>query len=84
MIGAVSELKGMGDEAKGTLRDKIMRSRGGKEYLFKDAKGSVTVEIGDNRWRGQKVDHDDIVEIHGELDKDWSKMEIDVKRLIKQ
>ena len=83
-IVTVDQLKGMRDDAKVTLRGNIIQSLGGKEYLFKDATGTVPVEIGDNRWRGQKVDPDDIVEIHGELDKDWSKMEIDVKRLIKQ
>ena len=83
-IVTVDQLKGMRDDAKVTLKGTIIQSLGGKQYLFKDATGTVTLEINDSRWQGQKVGPDDIVEIQGELDKDWAKMEVEVKRLIKR
>ena len=51
----------------------------GKEnYVFKDATGSVTIEIDDDDWKGQTVTPQDTVVIKGEVEKDMFKTEIDV------
>ena len=83
-VVTVEQAKTMGDDAKVALRGHIVQSLGGKEYLFKDGTGTITVEISQKRWQGQTVGPDDLVEIHGEVDKDWSSVEIEVKRIIKQ
>ena len=51
--------------------------------MFKDDTGTVNVEISEKRWGGQQVGPDELVEIQGEIDKDWTEFEIEVKRLTK-
>jgi len=79
----VEQAKSMGDDAWVALKGHIIQSLGGKDYLFKDATGTINIEIGKKRWQGLTVGPDDLVEIHGEVDKDWAKVEIEVKRIIK-
>lgn len=79
----VEQAKGMSDDAHVALKGNIIQSLGGKEYVFKDATGTITVEIGKKRWQGLHIGPDDLVEIHGEVDKEWSHVEIEVKRVIK-
>ena len=75
--------KALADDAHVTLRGQIERHLGGENYLFRDATGTVEVEIDERRWNGQSVSPQDKVEISGEVDKRWSSIEIDVKRLRK-
>ena len=56
----------------------IEKSLGDEKYLFKDASGSVTVEIDNEDWRGVTVTPKDTIVIQGEIDKDFFKTEIDV------
>lgn len=83
-VVTVEQAKGMGDDARVALRGHIIQSLGGEDYVFKDDTGTVTVEISNKRWQGQTVGPNDLVEIYGEVDKEWSTLEIDVKRIIKQ
>ncbi|MDR2892022.1 MAG: NirD/YgiW/YdeI family stress tolerance protein [Deltaproteobacteria bacterium] len=80
----VEQAKGMNDDAKVALKGNIINSLGGKHYEFKDATGTVTVEISDKRWQGQTIGPDDLVEIYGEIDKELAKTEIEVYQIIKQ
>lgn len=79
----VEQAKNMPDDAHVALKGHIIQSLGGKDYVFKDATGTITVEISGKRWQGQNIGPEDLVEIHGEVDKDWTSVEIDVKRIIK-
>ena len=79
----VEQAKSMRDDDHVTLRGYIIQNVGGKNYVFKDDTGTVNVEISEKRWEGQQVGPDDLVEIQGEIDKDWTEFEIEVKRLIK-
>jgi uncharacterized protein (TIGR00156 family) len=83
-VVTVEQVKGMSDDARVALRGHIIQSLGGKDYVFKDATGTINVEISNKRWQGQNIGPNDLVEIHGEVDKEWSKLEIEVKRIIKQ
>lgn len=80
----VEQAKGMRDDARVALKGNIIQSLGGKHYTFKDATGTITVEISQKRWQGQNIGPDDLVEIHGEIDKDWTDLHIEVKRIIKR
>lgn len=72
----------MGDDTLVRLKGQIEKSLGDDQYVFKDATGSIEVEIDDKRWMGQTITPNDTVEIYGKLDKDMlSKPEIDVKRI---
>lgn len=77
-VSTVAEALQMKDDAPVVLKGSIEKSLGHEKYLFKDASGSVTVEIDDDDWRGLTVTPADKVEIRGEVDKDFFKTEIDV------
>ncbi|WP_304122834.1 NirD/YgiW/YdeI family stress tolerance protein [Mailhella massiliensis] len=83
-VSTVEQAKKMRDDTHVTLRGRIVQHLGGDHYLFKDETGAINVDIDHKRWQGQTVGPDDLVEIHGEVDKDWNELEIDVDRLIKR
>lgn len=82
--GTVEDAKKMRDDERVVLVGKIVRSLGGKHYVFQDSTGEIEIEIDKKRWRGQSIGAEDTVEIRGEVDKDWNKVTIDVKELIKR
>ncbi len=74
----VEQALNLSDDTAVVLEGNIERSLGDEKYLFKDATGSVTVEIDNKDWRGITVTPEDVVVIQGEVDKDFFKTEIDV------
>jgi uncharacterized protein (TIGR00156 family) len=83
-IVTVEQAKGMRDDARVALKGKIIQRLSGEHYLFQDATGTIEVEIEHKRWRGQNIGPDDIVVIYGEVDREWTSVEIEVKQIIKQ
>ncbi len=79
----VEQAMSMADDSRVTLRGHIERSLGGDEYLFRDASGTIQVDIDRKRWQGQTITPTDLVEIQGKVDKDFMSLEIDVKRISK-
>lgn len=79
----VESAKSMRDDAWVTLRGYIVERISDDLYLFKDATGTVNVDIDHKRWNGVTVTPQDLVEIQGEVDKDWNSVEIDVKQITK-
>ena len=75
---SVAEALKLNDDTPVVLVGQIEKSLGGEKYLFKDATGSVTVEIDNEDWRGINVTPKDTIVIQGEVDKDFFKTEIDV------
>ena len=82
-VSTVAEALNMRDDAHVTLRGTIVRHIGGEKYLFQDKSGSITVEIDDEDWNGLTVSATDMVEIRGEVDKDWNSVEVDVDTIRK-
>jgi uncharacterized protein (TIGR00156 family) len=82
-VVTAEQAKTLSDNTKVTLRGTIERHVGGENYIFKDASGTIEVEIDDRRWEGQTVAPQDRIEIFGEVDKNWTSVEIDVKKLRK-
>jgi uncharacterized protein (TIGR00156 family) len=82
-VVTVKQAKSMKDDEKVTLRGTIESHIGGDKYIFKDASGTIEIEIDDRRWAGQTISATDRVEIFGEIDTDWNSVEIDVKRIRK-
>ncbi len=80
----VAQARDMGDDARVALKGNIVQSLGGEDYVFKDATGTITIEIDGKRWQGRSIGPEDLVEIHGEVDKGWSEEKIEVKRIIKR
>lgn len=75
--------KTLPDDAQVTMRGSIESHLGGKIYIFKDAIGTVPVEIKSKRWESQSVSPQDLVEIEGEVERECNTVEIEVKRLRK-
>lgn len=80
---SVAQAKSMRDDTQVALRGYIIQSLGDEKYTFKDDSGTITVEIDDDDWGGLKVGPTDLVEIHGEVDKEWTSVEIDADRVTK-
>lgn len=74
---SVERAKTLRDDAKVRLRGRIIENLGGDEYTFQDETGSVTVEIDHDLWAGQTITPSDVVELRGEVDKDWLSVAID-------
>ena len=82
-VSTVEQAKSARDDTWVTLQGYIVESLGGEEYIFRDDTGTIKVEIDGKRWQGQTIGPNDLVEIHGEVDSDLLRVEIEVKRLIK-
>ena len=79
----VAEAKNLRDDAPVLLRGKIERFLGDEKYLFTDGSGSITIEIDEKVWLGLSVNQHDVVEITGEVDTSFTKVEIDVSSVKK-
>ena len=75
--------KSLRDDTWVTLRGNIVERISDDLYVFKDASGTINVDIDHKRWNGVTVTPKDTVEIQGEIDKDWNSVEIDVKQIRK-
>lgn len=81
---SVAEAKNLRDEAPVVMVGKIEKNLGNEKYTFSDATDSVVVEIDNDDWNGLTVGPEDVVEIRGEVDKDFTSFEIDVDAIMKK
>ena len=79
----VASAKSLRDDTWVTLRGNIIERISDDLYVFKDASGTINVDIDHKRWQGVTVTPQDTVEIQGKVDKDWNSVEIDVKQIRK-
>lgn len=82
-VTTAANAKKMRDDTWVTLRGNIIERVSDDLYIFKDSSGTVNVDIDHKRWNGQTITPQDVVEIQGEVDKDWNSVEIDVKQIRK-
>ena len=82
-VVTVEQARSMRDDSVVHLRGTIVQHLGKDRYVFRDQTGDITVDIDNDIWAGQQVGPQDIVEIFGEVDKDWNSVEVDVDRLVK-
>ena len=82
-VTTAANAKTMRDDTWVTLRGNIIERVSDDLYIFKDDSGTVNVDIDHKRWNGQTITPQDVVEIQGEVDKDWNSVEIDVKQIRK-
>jgi len=66
-----------------TLQGNIVKQISDDKYLFKDATGTLTVEIDSDKWQGQTVNTKDKIEITGELEKNFNSIKLDVNSVKK-
>lgn len=82
-VVTVKQAQDIKDDSWVILRGNIVERVGEDDYTFRDATGSLKVEIDNKHWNGQNVAPGDKVEIQGELDKDFNNVEMDVKQVRK-
>ncbi len=82
-LSSVAQAKQMNDDSYVVLQGSIVQHLGAKKYLFKDKTGEITVKISPKRWGGLTATPKDLLEIQGEVDKDWNSLEIDVDSIRK-
>jgi uncharacterized protein (TIGR00156 family) len=80
-VSTAKSAASMRDDSYVVLKGKIIRSMGHEKYQFQDNSGTITVDIDDRKWNGITVSPNDVVEIQGEIDKDWNSVEVDVDRI---
>jgi uncharacterized protein (TIGR00156 family) len=71
------------DDQYARLQGKLVSHKGGEEYEFADQSGKITVEIDAKHFpAGVNVDHNTLVELTGEFDKEtFGESTFDVKQL---
>lgn len=59
------------DDQYVTVKGKLTSHKGGEDYEFTDQSGKMTVEISSKRFpQGQSIDHNTLIELTGEFDKE--------------
>lgn len=76
---SVAQVEHLHDDAGVVLRGHILQRMNGDEYLFADASGRITVDIDKKVWNGMQISPESLVELHGETDRDWNSLEVEVK-----
>lgn len=82
-VTTVSNAKEQRDGAWVKLRGYIVERLSDDNYTFRDASGTIKVDIDHKIWNGVTIAPQDLVEIQGEVDKGLNRVEIDVKQLRK-
>ncbi len=72
-----------GDDTYVTLKGNIIKKISSDKYLFKDATGTMTVEIDDDKWLNQEIKEGDTVELYGEIEKKLNSTKLDVESVRK-
>jgi uncharacterized protein (TIGR00156 family) len=79
----VESAKGLRDDSPVTVRGRIEKFLGDEKYLFVDDTGSIIIDIDDKLWYGISADQNDGVEITGEIDREFTRVEIDASSMKK-
>ncbi|MFH0273356.1 YgiW/YdeI family stress tolerance OB fold protein [Vibrio jasicida] len=82
-INTVKEAQNAANDSFVLLTGNIVQALGDETYLFKDETGEIQVEIDNEDWMGQDVSPQDKVAIRGEVDSEWTTMQIDVDTIQK-
>ena len=72
------------DDAPVVLQGKIDKPLGRGKYQFSDDTGTIVLDIDDEVIGNTQLISEDMVEIHGEVDKGWFSTEIDVEEIVKK
>ena len=79
----IAEVLKMNNNAYVSVQGNIVKRISDDKYSFKDATGTITVEIDDDKWGGVNADTKDKLELVGEVEKKYNTTELDVDSLRK-
>lgn len=66
------------DEMDVTMRGRITKMIGQDKFIFEDETGTIVVELDDDKdW--SHIQKDQLIDIHGEIDRDANSIKVDVK-----
>ena len=82
-VTSVEDAKKLRDDSPVLLRGHIERYLGNEKYLFSDSTGIITIEIEHSVWGTLSVDENDLLEISGEIDRDFRGVEVEVDSIKK-
>jgi uncharacterized protein (TIGR00156 family) len=80
-VTSVAAALNASDDTPVLLQGQIVKRLQDELYEFKDASGTINVEIDDEDWPAQAVSDSVTVRLTGEVDHDLSSREIDVESL---
>ncbi|KRW61189.1 YgiW/YdeI family stress tolerance OB fold protein [Pseudomonas sp. TTU2014-080ASC] len=80
-VTTVAQALKAGDDTPVVLQGQITKRLNDEMYQFKDATGTIEVEIDDELWPAQAVSETATVRLTGEVDRDLVGREIDVEYL---
>ena len=80
----VIEVMTFQDDMPVVLQGKIDKPLGHGKYQFSDDTGTIILDIDNEIIGNTQILSEDIVEIHGEVDKGWFSTEIDVEEIVKK
>lgn len=81
---SVKQALNLADDSKVQIKGYVVKALGDEKYQFRDATGSIKVEIDDELWNGKAVSAKTPVTIIGEIDIDYKptkRVEIDVDQV---
>lgn len=79
-VTSIEQLRASGyDDQYVSLVGRLVTYLGDDTYEFRDNTGSIVVELDDDHsWH--HIHKDQLIQIYGKLDRDWDKLEIEVKK----
>jgi len=75
---SVAEALKRPDDSYITVKGNIIKRISSDKYLFKDATGTMTVEIDNEKWGNLDISETDILELSGEIEKKFNSTHLDV------
>ncbi|TDB61102.1 YgiW/YdeI family stress tolerance OB fold protein [Photorhabdus khanii] len=82
-ISTTEQVKNMWDDSWVVLEGNIESRIRGDHFILRDNAGVIEVEIDHKYWNGQTITPQDKVRLEGEVDKEWSSLTVDVKKVTK-
>ena len=80
---SIAEALKQADDSYVTVEGHIVKRLSSDKYLFKDASGSMTVEIDNDKWGNIDVSEADTLELSGEIEKKFNMVHLDVNTVKK-
>ena len=69
-ITSARDAAAMRDDTPVVMRGHIVQHLGGEKYMFRDASGTIRVDIDNDKWPPQPITPNHAVILYGEVDKD--------------
>ncbi|WP_373780711.1 YgiW/YdeI family stress tolerance OB fold protein [Glaesserella sp.] len=82
-ITTVAQAKKAYDDAPVSISGYIVKQLDEDSFIFRDSSGQIRIDVDDDAWGGLHVDSKTRIRIHGKVDRDDNRTEIDVKRISK-